>query len=344
MTVVGDARHYLAHASAASTPQAQLSAALIAAETLLRQGAPYDGRGLAALAASAPPGWLDRREVAQLTRLDSIAARVTAGSEVDPLDAEQATRLVSALIERVASGQTNQGRVLVAPPRGTEAGSPLTSSPARATAMPSPLPRAADRIGQHAPARRVSVVGRVARAALWLALAVLLVTAGLLIIPLVGPSWSRWLVWLVAAGALLLAIGDLLAVARVRPVAAALAALVLGVSCGVGWAVAADLGLAPPLGYVTGQPPAAAPAAPVDTPTNDSVQVGGRALVVKTLGNGLRVRTQPTVNAAEVTRLPDGTTVSVLEGPRLADDFVWWRVRGNGSVGWVADEWLQPVR
>ena len=113
---------------------------------------------------------------------------------------------------------------------------------------------------------------------------------------------------------------------------------------GVGWAAAADLGFAPPLGYVTGQPSVGAATAPVDPLTNNGVRVGGQALVVKTLGNGLRVRTQPTVNAAEVTRLPDGTTVSVLEGPRLADDFVWWRVRGNGSVGWVADEWLEPIR
>jgi hypothetical protein len=84
--------------------------------------------------------------------------------------------------------------------------------------------------------------------------------------------------------------------------------------------------------------------APLPEPSVGEVHVGGQALVVGTLGNGLRVRTQPTVGAPEVTRFQDGTTVSILDGPRQADAFVWWRVRGNGGVGWVADEWLEPIR
>lgn len=330
-TAVGDARFHLAQATAAPTPEAQLAAALVAAETLLRHGAPPDGRDLAALIATAPPGWLNRRDAVQLTRLADVAGRAVVAGDVDAMDADQAVRLVGGLLDRAAPSSVAP----VAAPPLTVSGRP----PAPSTVAVAPRPLLA------APPR-VSVMGRLLRASLWIALAAILVSLGMLIVPLVGPSWSRWLVWLVVVGAATLAVRDFLAVARTRPLTAAAGALVIGLLIGIGWAAASDLGWLPPLSYVTGVAPGmgASRPAPLPEPSVGEVHVGGQALVVGTLGNGLRVRTQPTVGAPEVTRFQDGTTVSILDGPRQADAFVWWRVRGNGGVGWVADEWLEPIR
>lgn len=331
MTAVGDARHTLAQATSAPSPEAQLAAALTAAETLLRQGAPPDGRGLAALIAAAPPGWLDRREAVQLARLASVAERAVAAGDVDPLDADQAVRLVGALLGRAASGSS--APAVTSLPLASD----RSATPFAVAEAPCPPPAAPP---------RVSVMGRLLRAGLWITLAAVLVSLGMLIIPLVGPAWSRWLVWLVAGGAMILALRDFLAVARIRPLTAATGALAIGLLVGVGWAAASDLGWLPPLTYVAGVTPGVGTfrSAPPPESSVEGVRVGGQALVVGTLGNGLRVRTQPTVGATEITRFPDGTTVSVLDGPRRADAFVWWRVRGNGGTGWVADEWLKPIR
>ncbi len=331
MTAVGDARYYLAQATAAATPEAQLAAALVAVETLLRQGTPPDGRDVAALIAAAPPGWLDRRDAVQLTRLAGVSERAVVAGDVDAMDAEQAVRLVGALLNRAA-------------PRSV---APIAAPPPIASDHP-PAPFTVTEVAPPPPAAppRVAVMGLVLRAGLWITLAALLVSLGMLIIPLVGPAWSRWLVWLVAAGAVVLAVRDFLAVANTRPFSAAAGALVIGMLVGVGWAAASDLGWLPPLSYVTGVTPGmeVSRSAPPPQPSGVGVRVGGQALVVGTLGNGLRVRTQPTVGAPEITRFPDGTTVSILDGPRQADAFVWWRVRANSGVGWVADEWLEPIR
>ncbi|HEX2906815.1 MAG TPA: SH3 domain-containing protein, partial [Phototrophicaceae bacterium] len=68
---------------------------------------------------------------------------------------------------------------------------------------------------------------------------------------------------------------------------------------------------------------------------------------------GLRVRTEPTLNALVLTVAPVGTTVSILEGPSCGEGFNWWRVQvtvlGITYNGWVAegergngDDYLQP--
>lgn len=183
---------------------------------------------------------------------------------------------------------------------------------------------------------------RLLAAGLMTALAVLLLTLGQLILPLVGPPWTRWFVWLLAGGAVALAVRSLLGVARSHPWLAGAAAVLIGLGVGAGWASAADRGWLPPITYVLGWAPTTPTAATPGT-GGATLHVGGRALVVQTLGNGLRVRVQPTVGAAELVRLPDGTTVVLLQGPRSADGFTWWQVRGGTSVGWVADEWLAPI-
>jgi hypothetical protein len=81
------------------------------------------------------------------------------------------------------------------------------------------------------------------------------------------------------------------------------------------------------------------------TATCTAVAVGCPAWVTRAGGQVLRMRDGPSLSGVILTRLPIGTQMEVLEGPRPADGFTWWRVRSTGGrEGWVAGEnlVLQP--
>lgn len=78
-------------------------------------------------------------------------------------------------------------------------------------------------------------------------------------------------------------------------------------------------------------------------PTQPPTEIGPGALVIVegTVGAGLNLREQPTTYARVVGNAPEGTVLTVLEGPREADDYVWWRLRApDGAEGWGAANWL----
>jgi hypothetical protein len=84
---------------------------------------------------------------------------------------------------------------------------------------------------------------------------------------------------------------------------------------------------------------------PVGTPeaTSPPTAIGPSALVVVqgTKGAGLNLRQQPTTYAKVVSNAREETVLTVLEGPKEADGYTWWRVRApDGTEGWVASEWL----
>lgn len=84
---------------------------------------------------------------------------------------------------------------------------------------------------------------------------------------------------------------------------------------------------------------------PVATPeaTRPPTEIGPGALVVVqgTAGAGLNLRQQPSTYAARVTNVREGTVLTVLEGPKEADGYVWWKVRApDSSEGWGAGNWL----
>jgi hypothetical protein len=59
------------------------------------------------------------------------------------------------------------------------------------------------------------------------------------------------------------------------------------------------------------------------------------------VGAGLNLREQPTTYARIVDNAPEDTVLTVLEGPREADGYVWWKVRTpDGGEGWGAENWL----
>ncbi len=74
---------------------------------------------------------------------------------------------------------------------------------------------------------------------------------------------------------------------------------------------------------------------------------GGTAKVVtvaNTGGIGLNLRNSASVSGAVIAALPDGTTMSVIGGPTLADGFTWWNISGTYGTGWSAiAEWLTPA-
>ncbi|HYI24986.1 MAG TPA: SH3 domain-containing protein, partial [Thermomicrobiales bacterium] len=55
----------------------------------------------------------------------------------------------------------------------------------------------------------------------------------------------------------------------------------------------------------------------------------------------MNLRATPSTSASVVASMPAGTTASVLDGPRSANGYVWWRIRTSaGTTGWAAENWL----
>jgi hypothetical protein len=51
------------------------------------------------------------------------------------------------------------------------------------------------------------------------------------------------------------------------------------------------------------------------------------------------MRSSPSLTGTILDRLEAGETVMVLEGPKAAGEYLWWRVRveASGEEGWVAE-------
>jgi hypothetical protein len=81
---------------------------------------------------------------------------------------------------------------------------------------------------------------------------------------------------------------------------------------------------------------ASAPAA------SGGLAVGGTAYVTRAGGLPLRLRSGAGLNHEAVDRLQPGTQMTLLEGPRQADNHAWWHIRtSDGREGWVAGEELR---
>ena len=65
----------------------------------------------------------------------------------------------------------------------------------------------------------------------------------------------------------------------------------------------------------------------------------GAELLVNVLdGEELNFRSQPSLNGEILRRLPHETPVTLLDGPRFANDFTWWQIQlEDGTVGWAVD-------
>ena len=65
--------------------------------------------------------------------------------------------------------------------------------------------------------------------------------------------------------------------------------------------------------------------------------------VVTATGDCLNVREAAKASSAKLGCLPDGTAVTIAEGPTTADGLAWFRIEAAGSVeksGWVVGKYL----
>ena len=96
-------------------------------------------------------------------------------------------------------------------------------------------------------------------------------------------------------------------------------------------------------------PPTATFAIPTATPQaiptpSGAIAVGGKVRVTGTGAAKLNVRENPSTTSAILTRAADGTEFTVMEGPTTADGYTWWKVTdGQGTTGWAAANYLQPI-
>jgi hypothetical protein len=82
-------------------------------------------------------------------------------------------------------------------------------------------------------------------------------------------------------------------------------------------------------------------ASPVPTTdgTGHAFAAGQQAVVTGT-GDCLNVRAEPSTGGDIIACVPDGTVLTIVEGPRLAGGRSWWRARAPVAEGWVAEEYL----
>jgi hypothetical protein len=82
----------------------------------------------------------------------------------------------------------------------------------------------------------------------------------------------------------------------------------------------------------------------VSLPTAPAGTISPGAFVeVKGTGTlGVRLRTGPGLNYTTDKVADEGTRFKVLEGPRQADEFDWWRLQTkDGAIGWAAGTYLR---
>ncbi len=75
-----------------------------------------------------------------------------------------------------------------------------------------------------------------------------------------------------------------------------------------------------------------------------AVAVGARVQVAGTGANMLRIRQAPGTDTVTLKFVSDGTNLVVLAGPEQASGLTWWKVDDQaGTVGWAAEQFLQPA-
>lgn len=81
-----------------------------------------------------------------------------------------------------------------------------------------------------------------------------------------------------------------------------------------------------------------APTLPPPAVITPTLAVGGRARIHTTEGDRLRIRSGPGTSYAVLFQLPDGTPVTLLEGPIPGGDYKWWRIQtDDGRSGWAVE-------
>ena len=68
----------------------------------------------------------------------------------------------------------------------------------------------------------------------------------------------------------------------------------------------------------------------------DALKIGCPARVSPAMDRPVNVRTEPRASGAIVSTVSAGDVVTILNGPRAAEGFIWWQVQlADGSQGWM---------
>ena len=116
------------------------------------------------------------------------------------------------------------------------------------------------------------------------------------------------------------------------------------------WVVDAlgPLGQIPVVAQPSSGPTSASPTPTSLPPQGEKTPSGGlRAGDLAVTTSSLRLRSDPSIRSRTLTTMVTGTYVRVIEGPKYADGFTWWRVRPTDSgdtSGWCAANWLSRVQ
>ncbi|MDH7487870.1 MAG: SH3 domain-containing protein, partial [Anaerolineae bacterium] len=76
----------------------------------------------------------------------------------------------------------------------------------------------------------------------------------------------------------------------------------------------------------------------------EGIRVGSKVRVIKTRGDKLRIRAEASIKAKILAGAAEGSILEVIGGPKTADGYTWWQVRLNSTVGWTAQDWLEPLK
>ncbi len=89
------------------------------------------------------------------------------------------------------------------------------------------------------------------------------------------------------------------------------------------------------------QPPVAATQPP--PVSGGQIAVGQTVIVTGTGKDRLSLRAKPTTKSARVKLIKDGVKLTVIDGPKKADGYTWWKVRTpKGIEGWAVEDFLKP--
>jgi uncharacterized protein YgiM (DUF1202 family) len=80
---------------------------------------------------------------------------------------------------------------------------------------------------------------------------------------------------------------------------------------------------------------------PASTLADTDLTLGGDAVVAYAQGDNVRVRDGASYGSSVVTSVPEGGTVSVIDGPFADDDGnFWYQVSANGATGYMVSDYL----
>jgi hypothetical protein len=80
------------------------------------------------------------------------------------------------------------------------------------------------------------------------------------------------------------------------------------------------------------------------TATPVTVEIGKLVIVAGVDGDELNVRDNPGVQGTNIiSRVPEGTVLTIVDGPRQADGFTWWQIQSADQTikGWAVSNFLQ---